>query len=90
MSEALGNLSQVLRDRYGMKLKVKALSAEALASAMVLGCLPIGVVTLILITSPRYLDPMFNTRVGNMFIMFGIFWMSCGILVMRKMINFKY
>jgi tight adherence protein B len=90
LSEALGNLSQVLRDRYGMKLKVKALSAEAMASAMVLGSLPIAVVTLILITSPDYLTPMVETKVGNMLILFGAAWMGCGIAMMRKMINFKY
>ena len=90
LSEALGNLSQVLRDRFGMKLKVKALSAEALASAMVLGSLPIIVVTLITLTSPSYLTPMWTTKIGNMFVVFGLFWMACGIFVMRKMINFKY
>lgn len=90
LSEALGNLSQVLRDRFGLKLKVKALSAEALASAMVLGSLPAAVVTLISITSPTYLSPMFSTRVGNMMIMFGLTWMCLGIAMMRKMINFKY
>lgn len=90
LSEALGNLSQVLRDRFGMKLKVKALSAEALASAMVLGCLPVAVVSLITITSPDYLTPMFETRVGNMLVLGGLFWMGCGIMMMRNMINFKY
>ena len=90
LSEALGNLSQVLRDRFGLKLKVKAMSAEALASAMVLGSMPPIVITLIHLTSPGYLDPMFTTKVGNMLVGFGLFWMSCGIFIMRKMINFKY
>jgi tight adherence protein B len=90
LSEALGNLSQVLRDRFNMKLKVKALSAEALASAMVLGSLPSAVVLLLMISTPRYLDPMLNTNIGNMLILFVIFWKSCGVLIMRKMINFKY
>ena len=90
LSEALGNLSQVLRDRFGMKLKVKALSAEAMASAMVLGSLPIAVVSLIMITSPDYLTPMYETKVGNMLILFGAGWMALGCAMMRKMINFKY
>ncbi|MFX8828835.1 type II secretion system F family protein, partial [Acinetobacter baumannii] len=47
LSEALGNLAQVLRDRHSLKLKVKALSAEALASAMVLGSLPPTVILLL-------------------------------------------
>lgn len=90
LSEALGNLSQVLRDRFGMKLKVKALSAEAMASAMVLGSLPVAVVCLITISSPDYLTPMVETKIGNMLILFGLSWMACGIAMMRKMINFKY
>jgi tight adherence protein B len=90
LSEALGNLSQVLRDRFSLKLKVKALSAEALASAMVLGALPPIVILLIQLSSPTYLVPLYATSTGQMFTVFGGCWMLCGILVMRKMINFKY
>ena len=90
LSEALGNLSQVLRDRFSLKLKVKALSAEALASAMVLGSLPPLVIVLIQLSTPTYLAPLFNTKTGQMLTCFGLFWMFCGIMVMRKMINFKY
>jgi tight adherence protein B len=90
LSEALGNLSQVLRDRFGMKLKVKALSSEALASAGVLGSLPPIMVIMIRIVSPDYLIPLWSTQTGNFALIFGMVWMSCGIFVMRKMINFKY
>ncbi len=90
LSEALGNLSQVLRDRFGMKLKVKALSSEALASAGVLGSMPPALVTMISITSPDYLTPLWTTKTGNLCVMAGLFWMSLGIYIMRKMINFKY
>ena len=90
LSEALGNLSQVLRDRFSLKLKVKALSAEAMASAMVLGSLPPIVILLLHLSSPRYLEPLFLTKTGQMMTLFGAFWMSVGIMMMRKMINFKY
>lgn len=90
LSEALGNLAQVLRDRHSLKLKVKALSAEALASAMVLGSLPPMVILLLHLSSPSYLTPMFTTNTGAVMLGSGLFWMSCGILMMRKMINFKY
>ena len=90
LSEALGNLAQVLRDRHSLKLKVKALSAEALASAMVLGSLPPIVILLLHLSSPTYLVPMFTTNTGSVMLGAGLFWMSCGILMMRKMINFKY
>jgi len=90
LSEALGNLSQVLRDRNSLKLKVKALSAEALASAAVLGCLPPGVVLMVHISTPNYLRPLWDTTTGNFLVGIGIVMMAMGIFVMNKMINFKY
>ncbi len=90
LSEALGNLSGVLRDRLRMELKVKALSAEAKSSAAVLGSLPPGVMFMTYLSSPDYISPLFTTTVGNLFLLAGGFWMLCGILVMRKMINFKF
>ncbi|MDX2259740.1 MAG: type II secretion system F family protein [Hyphomicrobiaceae bacterium] len=90
LSEALGNLAGVLRDRIRMKMKVKALSAEATASAAVLGSLPPGVMTMIYLAAPKYINPLFATKTGNFFIALGLFWMFCGVMVMRKMINFKY
>lgn len=90
LAEALSNLSGVLRDRFKMFAKVKALSAEAKASAMILGALPPGVMMMVNISSPEYLAPLFTTRTGNMLIIIGLVWMSMGILVMRKMINFKF
>ncbi|MEO1206095.1 MAG: type II secretion system F family protein [Pseudomonadota bacterium] len=90
LSEALGNLSGVLRDRIRMKMKVKALSAEASASALVLASLPPGVATMTYLTSPDYIMPLFATKMGNFMLVIGAFWMLCGVLVMQKMINFKY
>lgn len=90
LSEALGNLAGVLRDRFRIKMKVKALSAEATSSAMVLASLPPGVMTMVYLSSPDYIAPLFTTSTGNLFIGAGLGWMGIGILVMRKMINFKY
>jgi len=90
LSEALGNLSGVLRDRLKMSMKVKALSAEAKTSAMVLGSMPPGVMFMVYGSSPDYIMPLFVTKTGNLFILAGAFWMTCGVLVMRKMINFKF
>jgi tight adherence protein B len=90
LAEALGNLSAVLRSRKLMAEKIKALSAEAIASAVIIGALPPGVATMISITAPSYMGPMFTDPRGHLFLMIGGFWMSCGIFVMRKMINFKF
>jgi tight adherence protein B len=90
LSEALGNLSGVLRDRLRMQLKIKGLSAEAKASAMVLASLPPGVMIMVYLTSPDYIMPLFTTMMGRFMIAVGACWMGTGVLVMRKMINFKY
>jgi tight adherence protein B len=90
LSEALGNLSGVLRDRFRMAMKVQALAAEAKASAGVLATLPPGVMTLLTLSSPEYMAPLYSTMTGNFFIGASLFWMMCGVLVMRKMINFKF
>jgi tight adherence protein B len=90
LSEALGNLSGVLRDRKRLTAKVKALSAEAKASAAVLGVLPPGVMLLVYVTTPQYVALLWQKQYGQFMLLFGGFWMLCGILIMRKMINFKY
>ena len=82
--------SGVLRDRFKMQMKVKALSAEAKASAMILAALPPGVMFMVNASSPEYINPLFATRTGNLFILIGLAWMTVGILVMRKMINFDF
>ncbi len=90
LSEALGNLSGVLRDRKRLTQKVAALSAEAKASAAVLGSLPFLVMTMVYLTTPNYILLLFTTKTGQFMLMIAAFWMTCGVLVMRKMINFKY
>lgn len=90
LSEALGNLSGVVRDRFRLKMKVKALSAEAKASALVLASLPPAVTVMIYGSSPDYISPLFSTRTGNLMLVVGAIWMLIGTLVMRKMINFKF
>jgi len=90
LAEALNNLSTVLRDRHRMAMKVKALSSEAKASAMILGSLPPGVTVMLHLSSPEYILPLFATHSGNLFLGAGLVWMGMGIFVMRKMINFKF
>jgi len=88
LSEALGNLSRVLRDRKKMKAKVQALSMEAKASAAIIGALPFIVAFLVYISSPNYIMPLFTTNTGNLILGVSGVWMSIGIFVMRKMMNF--
>lgn len=89
LSEALGNLSRVLRDRKKMKAKVQALSMEAKASAAIIGALPFIVALLVYLSSPNYIMPLFTTSTGHLILGVSGVWMSIGIFVMRKMMNFE-
>lgn len=90
LSEALSNLSKVLRDRKKMAAKIRAMSAEAKSSAGIIGALPIVVAILVYFTSPDYILLLFETTTGKIVLGVCALWMFTGIMVMRKMINFDY
>lgn len=88
LSEALSNLSKVLRDRKKMRAKVNALSMEAKASAVIIGALPFIVMLLVHFTSPDYLAVLFTDMRGHIILSASGLWMLIGIFIMRQMINF--
>jgi len=90
LSEALGNLSKVLRERRKMADKIQAFSTEAKTSAMIIGSLPFVVAGLISMTTPGYLNPLFETETGNKILIGSALAMSFGVYIMKKMINFKF
>ena len=90
LSEALGNLSRVLRDRKKMKAKIQAMSMEAKASGAIIAALPFVVMGLVYLTSPDYIMLLFTQKLGNLLLAASAVWMSMGIFVMRKMINFDF
>jgi len=89
LSEALGNLAGVLRDRKRLVGKIKAMSSEAKASAAIIGSLPPGVMGIVYLTTPGYISLLFTEHLGNLMLLGCAIWMGTGIAVMRKMINFK-
>lgn len=90
LGEALANLSNVLRGRKFLREKIKALAAEAKASAMIIGILPPGVMLLVTVMAPDYMVELYTTERGHTNLMIGAGMMVTGTLVMRKMINFKF
>jgi tight adherence protein B len=90
LAEALGNLSRVLRDRKKMKAKIQAMSQEAKASAAIIGALPIAVMTMVYITSPNYISLLWTEPLGRLMLACSVVWMSMGVMVMKKMINFDF
>jgi tight adherence protein B len=90
LSEALGNLSRVLRDRKKMKAKIQAMSMEAKASASIIAALPFAVMILVYISSPNYIELLWTHPTGRLMMACCAAWMSVGVFVMKKMINFDF
>jgi len=89
LAETLSNLADVLRKRAQMKLKIKAMSSEGKASAMIVGALPFIVFTLVYMLNPDYMGGFF---VEERLIVAGLgalVWMGIGVAIMAKMINFE-
>jgi tight adherence protein B len=90
LSEALGNLSRVLRERKKMKGKIGAMSMEAKASAAIIGAVPFVVVGLLYMSSPAYVSLLWTTTHGKIISCVALCWMGIGIAMMKKMITFDF
>ena len=90
LSEALGNLSKVLRDRKKMAEKIQAMSMEAKASAAIIGSLPPIVMLLVYLSTPDYISLLWTHPTGQLMLVGCVIWMSIGVFVMKKMINFDF
>ena len=88
LSEALGNLSAVIRQRKMMREKIKAMSSEAKASAGIIASLPFAVGFMVYLTTPSYIMELFLKPTGHMILFMGAGLMFTGVTVMRRMINF--
>ncbi|PCI58834.1 MAG: pilus assembly protein TadB [Kordiimonadales bacterium] len=89
LGETLGNLATILRQRQAMKLKVKALSGEAKASAWIMGALPFIMLGLIMTMNYDYGIVLFTHPKAIIASIGGLIWMSIGIAFMAKMISFE-
>jgi len=90
LSEALGNLSKVLRDRKRMAAKIQAMSMEAKASAGIIVSLPPAVMILVYLSSPDYIELLWTSQTGRLMLAGCVLWMFIGVMVMKKMINFDF
>src|ERR1700760_4581699 len=90
LSEALGNLSRVLRERKKMKAKITAMSMEAKASAAIIGAVPFLVVGALYVSSPKYISILWTTSHGKLISVIAICWMGIGVAMMTKTISFDF
>jgi tight adherence protein B len=89
LAETLSNLADVLRKRAQMKLKIRAMSSESKASAMIVGALPFIVFAMVSFINPKYMGGFFVDPRLIVAGLGGLLWMSIGVFIMAKMINFE-
>ena len=89
LGEILENLSGVIRQRFKMRRKIKALAAEARASALILSGLPIGVFAVIQLVSPQFYGSVWQYELTKTCLGLAVGWMLAGNLIMYRMVNFK-
>ncbi len=89
LAETLSNLSDVLRKRSQMKLKIKAMSSESKASAYIVGSLPFLVFAMIWWINPNYLGAFFVDERLMVIGLGGLVWMGLGVFIMAKMVSFE-
>ncbi len=88
LAETLANLSDVLRGRRHLKMKIKALSSEAKASAYIIGSLPFVIAAIIYLINPDYIMALVHDIRGNLMIAGGLVSFLIGSGVMYKMVRF--
>ena len=89
LAETLSNLSDVLRKRAQMKLKIRAMSSESKASAYIVGALPFIVFGMVWWINPKYLNGFFTDERLIVTGLGGLVWMSIGAFIMAKMVSFE-
>ena len=89
LAETLSNLSDVLRKRAQMKLKIRAMSSESKASAYIVGSLPFMVFIMIWFVNPKYIGGFFTEDRLIVAGLGGMVWMSLGAFIMAKMVSFE-
>jgi len=89
LAETLGNLADLIRRRRQLRLKIKAMSAEARASAMIIGSLPFIMFTLLMLVNSAYMMTLFQSLRGEIMLGVAVSWMAIGWATMTKMIHFE-
>jgi tight adherence protein B len=89
LAATLENLEEMLRRRQQMRLKVKAMSSEAKASAGIIGSLPFVMAALLYFVSHDYIMQLFTTHMGNIMLIGGGAFMAMGVFVMSRMVRFE-
>jgi len=89
LGEILENLSRVIRERFKMRRKIRALAAEGRASALILSSLPILMFLVIQVITPEFYASVWHEDITKMALGIAIGWMAVGNFIMYRMVNFR-
>jgi tight adherence protein B len=89
LGEILENLSGVIRQRFKMRRKIRALASEGRASALILSALPIGLFIVVQVVAPNFYASVWHEHLTKVLLGCAAGWMLLGNLIMFKMVNFK-
>ena len=90
LAEVMDQVNETIRERSEIKGHIKSLAAEGKFSAYILMALPIGIVAMLTVVSPGYMDKMFTTLLGGIMSVASVILMTIGGLWMRKIIDLKF
>jgi tight adherence protein B len=89
LGEILQNLSSVIRMRFKMRRKIRALAAEGRASALILSALPIVMFFIMQVAAPNFYASVWDIPLTKQALMAAGVWMGIGNFIMYRLVNFK-
>ena len=90
LAEVLDQVNETIRERSEIKGHIKSLAAEGKFSAYILMAMPIGIVVMLMLVNPGYMNVMFTHPLGWGMIVASVILMTIGGLWMRKIIDLKF
>jgi tight adherence protein B len=89
LTEILGNLSRLIRDRFKLMAKVKVLSSEGRLSAWILGVMPFALAGLMNAMNPKFMEPLWHDPIGLMIVKYTLILMAIGIVILNKIVKIR-
>ena len=89
LAEILDKLAYVIRERFKLRGRIRAVSAHGRMTATALSCIPIAVAVLMFYTNPDYVKFFFTDEIGNYMLGGAVFLQIVGYLIMRKIVNIE-
>ena len=88
-AEVLDRVTEAVRQRGELRRMVRGLTAQGRLSRWVVTLLPVSLLVIISLVNPRYMEPLFETGAGRLLLLIAAIGVTCGSLVIKKIVDFK-